>query len=77
MATTTDAPVPAVQPAVRGYVLLLVSTVILSSTGVLIKFLLNDYQLEPLALAFWRVLLVGLALGSASSLLGIHRHLES
>jgi DME family drug/metabolite transporter len=63
MATSTEAHLNATRPAVRGYVILLFSTLTLSTTGVLIKFLLNNFQLEPLALAFWRVLIVASALG--------------
>ncbi len=63
MATTTGTRLTATQSSLRGYAILLSSTVILSTTGVLIKFLLNNFQIEPLALAFWRVLFVALALG--------------
>jgi drug/metabolite transporter (DMT)-like permease len=65
--TETQAETP-VAPALRGYVILLASTLVLSTTGVLIKFLLNDFGLEPLALAFWRVLLVAVASGLALAL---------
>ena len=65
MATITEAQVETARPALRGYFILLFSTMILSTTGVLIKFLLNDFHLEPLALAFWRVLIVSAALGGA------------
>lgn len=51
------------KPLVRGYVMTLASTIILSTTGVLIKALLQDFGLEPLALAFLRVLIVAAALG--------------
>ncbi len=50
-------------PALRGYVLTLASAIVLSATGILIKYLLTHYTLGPLALAFWRVLFVSLALG--------------
>ncbi len=64
--TTTEAKIETAQrPALRGYLIVLASTLVLSTTGVLIKALLNDFGLEPLALAFLRVLLVGLALGLA------------
>lgn len=36
----------------------------MSTTGILIKFLLVDYQMEPLALAFLRVLIVSGAMGA-------------
>lgn len=42
----------------RGYVLVLLSTLLMSTTGILIKYLLVDYQMEPLALAFLRVSIV-------------------
>lgn len=49
--------------SLRGYVLVLLSTMIMSTTGILIKFLLTDYHIEPLALAFLRVIIVAAALG--------------
>jgi len=49
--------------SVRGYVLVLISTMLMSTTGILIKFLLTDYNMEPLALAFLRVLIVAGAMG--------------
>jgi DME family drug/metabolite transporter len=69
MATSTGAHLDATRPALRGYVILLFSTLTLSSTGVLIKFLLNNFQIEPLTLAFWRVLIVASALGMALAFL--------
>ena len=65
MATSTQARLSATQPSLRGYVILLSSTLTLSTTGVLIKALLTNFQIEPLALAFWRVLIVASALGLA------------
>jgi drug/metabolite transporter, DME family len=65
MATTVESQLTASQSSLRGYVILLTSTFILSTTGILIKFLLNDFQIEPLALAFWRVFIVATALGLA------------
>src|SRR5438093_9589954 len=62
--TTTKISAPAA-PNVRSYLIVLASTVMLSTTGILIKALLTDFHLEPLALAFLRVLLVSLALGVA------------
>ena len=47
----------------RGYLTVLAATMLLSLTGIVIKILLTDYRLEPLVLAFWRVLFVTLALG--------------
>lgn len=52
----------------RGYLAVFLSTCLLSLTGILIKFLLNDYHLESLALAFWRVFIVSLGLGLALAL---------
>ncbi len=49
--------------SLRGYFLVLLSTMLMSTTGILIKFLLVDFNLEPLALAFLRVLIVASALG--------------
>jgi drug/metabolite transporter (DMT)-like permease len=51
--------------SLRGFVIVLISTMLMSTTGILIKFLLTDYQMEPLALAFLRVLIVASALGLA------------
>ncbi len=45
------------------YGIVLTSTLFLSLTGILIKILLRDFHLESLALAFWRVTFVTLALG--------------
>lgn len=49
----------------RGYVLVLISTMLMSTTAIFIKALLVDYNMEPLALAFLRVLIVtsAMALG--------------
>lgn len=65
MATTTQTQSkPQAQTlSLRGYVLVLVSTLLMSTTGILIKLLLTDYAMEPLALAFLRVLLVASAMG--------------
>ena len=52
----------------RAYLAVFLSTSLLSLTGILIKFLLNDYHLESLALAFWRVFIVSLGLGLALAL---------
>ena len=49
--------------SVRGYVLVMFSTVLMSTTGILIKVLLTDFHMEPLALAFLRVLFVASAIG--------------
>jgi drug/metabolite transporter (DMT)-like permease len=65
MATTTTAEPQKRAQAVslRGYTFVLVSTLLMSTTGILIKVLLTDYGMEPLALAFLRVLIVSSALG--------------
>lgn len=57
--------VPSQTLTVRGYVLVLVSTMLMSTTAIFIKILLVDYNMEPLALAFFRVLIVtgAIALG--------------
>lgn len=44
----------------RGYVIVLGGTVIWALTGIVIKILLTRYALEPLTMAFWRVLIVAL-----------------
>ena len=44
----------------RGYAAALLSAVILSTTGVLIRYLTEAYQLPALILAFWRDLIVAL-----------------
>lgn len=46
----------------RGYILVLLSVMLMSTTGILIKLLLVDYNIEPLALAFLRVLIVASAM---------------
>ncbi len=65
MATTTKSEIaPRAQTlTVRGYVLVLLSTMLMSTTGILIKLLLTNYNMEPLALAFLRVFFVSSALG--------------
>lgn len=51
--------------SLRGYVIVLLSTALMSTTGILIKVLLVDYKIESLALAFLRVLIVSGAVGVA------------
>lgn len=46
----------------RGYSIALVSSAILSTTGIFIRILTRDYSLPPLILAFWRDTLVLLTL---------------
>lgn len=42
----------------RGYITVLSGTVIWALTGIVIKVLLTTYQMNPLAIAFWRVFFV-------------------
>lgn len=65
MTATTKSSAPPQSQAVsaRGYVLVLLSTLLLSLTGILVKYLLVDFGMQPLALAFLRVLIVAVALG--------------
>lgn len=66
MATTTQTPAKTGQAtSVRGYVIVLIATSLLSLTGILIKYLLVDFNMVPLNLAFLRVLIVTVALGLA------------
>jgi len=53
----------------RGYTVALISSVILSTTAVFIRFLTQNYPIEPLVLAFWRALFVVLTLILALSIL--------
>jgi drug/metabolite transporter (DMT)-like permease len=46
----------------RGYSVSLISSVILSTTAVFIRYLTQNYPIEPLVLAFWRALFVVLTL---------------
>lgn len=65
MATSTrsETHAPARSISLRGYLIVLASTAIMSTTGILIKFLLVDFKMEALALAFLRVLIVSGGLG--------------
>lgn len=47
----------------RGYITVLIATALMSLTGILIKYLLVDFNMLPLNLAFLRVLIVTTALG--------------
>jgi drug/metabolite transporter (DMT)-like permease len=62
--TAPDSPKPGNTQTItlRGYLLVLISTLLMSTTGILIKLLLVDYNMEPLALAFLRVLIVSSAM---------------
>lgn len=51
--------------ALSGYIVVLIATALLSTTGILIKYLLVDFQMLPLNLAFLRVLIVAGVLGMA------------
>ncbi len=66
--TKTKTQTPPVTATLRGYSILLASTLLLSTTGVLMKGLLTDYGMESLALAFWRAFLVCAAAGVALTL---------
>ncbi len=46
----------------RGYTIALISSVILSTTAVFIRYLTQNYPIEPLVLAFWRAFFVVLTL---------------
>ncbi len=47
----------------RGYLIVLTSTLLLGLTGILIKYLLVDFNMAPFNLAFWRVLIVTVVMG--------------
>lgn len=49
----------------RGYAMVMVSTLLLSTTGLLIRFLLDNYHIPTAVLAFLRVAIVALAMGLA------------
>ncbi|HEX7593251.1 MAG TPA: EamA family transporter [Anaerolineae bacterium] len=53
-------PTPTVRPEVplRGYVIVLIGTVIWALTGIVIKILLTQYHMETMTIAFWRVSIV-------------------
>ncbi|MCP4363223.1 MAG: DMT family transporter [Chloroflexi bacterium] len=53
----------------RGYTVALISSVLLSTTAVFIRYLTQTYQIEPLVLAFWRILFALLTLVLAMGLL--------
>lgn len=46
----------------RGYLICLIGTVVWSTTAIFIRYLTDVYQLPPLVLAFWRDLILSLAL---------------
>ena len=54
----TNSPAPRREIPLRGYVTVLVGTVIWAFTGIVIKILLTTYQMETLTIAFWRVFFV-------------------
>ncbi len=62
--TFTPSPAP-----LRGYLIVLGGTFFWSLTGILIKFLLTQYGIEPLSLAFWRVLIIAVFLFAALAIL--------
>ena len=45
-----------------GYLIAMLSALILSTTGIFIAYLSNEFSLPPLVLSFWRELLVSLVL---------------
>ncbi len=49
----------------RGYLICFVGTILWSSTGVLIRYLTENFQLPPLVLAVWRDFFVALAIAAA------------
>jgi drug/metabolite transporter (DMT)-like permease len=66
--TTTTQTQPTTQASstfLRGYVIVLAATLLMSLTGILIKYLLVDFNMAPLNLAFLRVLIVTSAMGLA------------
>ncbi len=70
MTTTTKTTVQSgANRSLRGYFIVLIATALMSLTGILIKFLLVDFNMAPLNLAFLRVLIVTTALGLALFLL--------
>jgi drug/metabolite transporter (DMT)-like permease len=69
MATSSASELPKTQNnqtiTLRGYVLVLISTMLMSTTAIFIKILLVDYNMPPLTVAFFRAAIVtgGMALG--------------
>jgi drug/metabolite transporter (DMT)-like permease len=53
----------------RGYMICLTGTLIWSTTGILIRYLTENYGMPPLALAIWRDLFVSIGLASGLALL--------
>lgn len=49
----------------RGYIICLSATVLWSFTGILIRYLTEEYHIPPLVLAFWRDLMVAFTLAAA------------
>jgi DME family drug/metabolite transporter len=49
-------------PRLKGLLIALIATTFWATTGVIMSYLLKHYPLQPLTLAFWRDLFVGLAL---------------
>lgn len=54
----SNSPAPRREIPLRGYVIVLVGTVIWAFTGIVIKVLLTTYRLDTLTIAFWRVFFV-------------------
>src|SRR5512143_3764749 len=63
------------QVPLRGYIIVLSGTVIWALTGIVIKILLTRYGMDPLIIAFWRVLIVTAFLFVALAILD-PRHLR-
>jgi len=66
----------------QGYLICLGGTVLWSTTGVLIRYLTETFQLPPLVLSFWRDLFAALAVATALALVArqrlgeAHRHVK-
>lgn len=54
----SNSPAPRREIPLRGYIIVLVGTVIWAFTGIVIKILLTTYRLDTLTIAFWRVFFV-------------------
>ncbi len=60
------------QQLTRGYTIALIATVVWSTTPVFIGYLIASYGMPPLALAFWRDLLVGLGIAAVLAFVAPH-----
>lgn len=75
VSTSPLAPAHRRQVPLRGYIIVLSGTVIWALTGIVIKILLTRYGMDPLTIAFWRVLIVTTFLFVALAILD-PRHLR-